>query len=297
MRKINQTMRKLAKAETKQARCTALLNLSTQLLSMIGYIIILIMLVSSLLTGEISNGAFAAVFGSIGQMFTIMRELVVQYIGHMAERLGKAQNFVRFPNLPERGGKDFVSDPNCGIVAQNISFTYPNAEHSSVDDVTLTIHPGEMIAIVGENRAGKSTLVRLLLGLYKPTSGTFTFCGVDSASTNAKSLFRPTSDVFQKFQKYQMTLKGNVSISDDAKGKHAVNDEITNGTLSVDQDDITVVLRKANIDEKSSSFPDGLDTMLSREFERVDLSGGEWQRVAIARGLYRDCLRRTDRCH
>ncbi|MDR0963810.1 MAG: ABC transporter ATP-binding protein/permease [Clostridium sp.] len=288
MKKIFQSMSRLSKAETKQARHTALLDLSTQLLSMIGYVIILIMLVSSLLSGEISIGAFAAVFGSIGQMFAIMRELVVQHIGHMAERLGKAQNFVRFLELPERGGKVAISDPSKGIIAKNISFTYPNAEHTSVDDVTLTIYHGETIAIVGENGAGKSTLVRLLLGLYKPTSGTITFCGMDSASANAKSLFRPTSGVFQKFQKYQMTLGENVKISDDAKGNHAVNDEITNGILSAEQDDITAVLRKANIDEKSSSFPDGLDTMLSREFEGVDLSGGEWQRVAIARGLYRE---------
>jgi ATP-binding cassette subfamily B protein len=270
IKRLTDAMSRLAKAETKQARHTALLDFTTQMLSAVGYIVILVLLVSALLSGEISIGAFAAVFGSIDLMFSIMHEMITGHIGNMASGLGKARNFIRFLDLPERGGTDAVPDVSCGITMENVSFAYPNTEHNSVDGVSLTIKAGETVAIVGKNGAGKSTLVRLLLGLYKPSGGTVKLCGMDTADTNAKSLFGVTSAVFQKFRKYQMTLKENVNISD-----------------SGNSDDITDALIRADVDAKSASFPDGADTMLSREFEGVDLSGGEWQRVAIARGLYR----------
>ncbi len=82
------------------------------------------------------------------------------------------------------------------------------------------------------------------------------------------------SGVFQKFQKYQMTLRENVMISD-------LDTEREDGTL-------LETLKKADVDIESQSYPDGLETMLSREFDGVDLSGGQWQRVSIARGINRD---------
>ncbi len=76
------------------------------------------------------------------------------------------------------------------------------------------------------------------------------------------------------FQKYQMTLRENVMISN-------LDTEREDGTL-------LETLKKADVDIESQSYPDGLETMLSREFDGVDLSGGQWQRVSIARGINRD---------
>jgi ATP-binding cassette subfamily B protein len=286
IKRIFTAMKRLSKAETKQARRTCFLDLTTQLISAGGYIVILVMLVSALLSGEISIGAFAAVFGSVEMMFGLMYEMIISHIGNMAAGLGKARNFIRFLDLPERGGVDSVPDKSVGIVAENVTFAYPNADRNSVDGVTLTINAGETVAIVGENGAGKSTLVRLLLGLYKPSGGTVTLCGMDTGTTNAKSLFSKTSAVFQKFQKYQMTLKENVSISGngDSGGSGNSGDSGNSGGSG----GITGALSRADVDPDGASFPNGIDTMLSREFDGVDLSGGEWQRVAIARGLYRN---------
>jgi ATP-binding cassette subfamily B protein len=224
---------------------------------------------TSLLGGEITVGAFAAVFGSISLMFGIMNE-AFSHMGEMAKNYGAAQNFVRFMELPERGGVKMAADNSRGIVMENVSFTYPGAAAKSIDGVSLTIQPGEMIAIVGENGAGKSTLVRLLTGMYKPTEGRVIARGLDTAAADGPSLFSGLTGVFQKYQRYLMTLGENVTISQPGSGEPADR-----------------ALADAGVEVAPDTFPDGLDTMLSREFDGVDLSGGQWQRIAIGRGLYR----------
>lgn len=228
------------------------------------------MLVKALLLGEISVGAFAAVFGSIDMLFRLMEQMIAYHIGNMASNLGKAHNFIRFMELPERGGVEGIPNFNEGIVVENVSFTYPNANHKSVDDVSISIRAGETVAIVGKNGAGKTTLVRLMMGLYKPSEGIIKLNGLDTSQINNKSLFCGVSGVFQKYQRYQMTLHENVKISD-----------MTN------TNEVNAVVEQAGVEVNDGSFPDGYSTMLSREFDGVDLSGGQWQRIAIARGLYR----------
>jgi ATP-binding cassette subfamily B protein len=173
-------------------------------------------------------------------------------------------------DLPERGGTAQAADSARGIVMENVSFTYPNATSPSVDNVSLAIKPGETIAVVGENGAGKSTLVRLLIGMYKPSAGRVLVRGVDTLTADAASLFTGLSGVFQKYMRYLITLGENVTISQMGK-TDAVETALSDAGVAVDKE----------------TFPDGLDTMLSREFDGVDLSGGQWQRIAIARGLYR----------
>ena len=292
LRLFTDTMRRLSKAEWEANRKTNLINLAMNLLTLAGHGGIIYLLFDALLKGEISVGAFAAVYGAVGMLFTIMEEIVKRHIGEIAASLGKAHNFIRFMELPERGGTPCERKPQAGIIAENASFRYPNTEKDSVTDINLHIKNKETIAIVGENGAGKTTLARLLTGIYKPTSGKVFVFGMDTASTEAALLFKNVSGVFQKYQKYQMTLRDNIRISDfDNKAE------------------IDSSLSQAGVDVNSGSFPQGHDTMLSREFESVDLdsprerafkslpyrantkgvelSGGEWQRVAIARGLYR----------
>jgi len=270
LKRLIKSMKKLGAAEWAASKKTNLLEIGISIISALGYAGVLYMLVTALMSGEITVGAFAAVFGSIGFMFNLMQEMINMHIGRMASDMGKAHNFIRFMEMPERGGANAEPEFDKGIVAENISFTYPNSENKSVDGVSLEIKAGETVAIVGENGAGKTTLVRLLMGLYIPVEGKVILNGMDTSVVNNQSLFKGMSGVFQKFQRYQMTLKENVEISQ-----------------SDNKTDINTAAEQAGVDINGSSFPDGSRTMLSREFEGVDLSGGEWQRVAIARGLYR----------
>ena len=206
-------MKQLSKAELRANRKTNLLNLGLSLLSTAGYAGILYMLVTALLAGEISVGAFAAVYGSIDMMFGWMENLMQNQIGRVAADMGFAHNFMRFLDLPERHGSDKITpDASKGIIAENVTFTYPLADKKSIENVSIAIAPNETVAIIGENGAGKSTLVRLLIGLYTPDEGRVLFGGLDTKETKMTALFNGLTGVFQRFMTYQMTLKENVQI-------------------------------------------------------------------------------------
>jgi ATP-binding cassette subfamily B protein len=226
----------------------------------------------ALMKREISVGAFAAVFSSVGMMFGILEEIFNRFRGQITNNLGKINNFINLLDMPERGGREAEPDFTKGIVLKNVSFAYPHTEQKAADNVSLEIKPGETVALVGENGSGKTTLVKLLLGLYRPQSGSVTIGGCDANDTAEAFLFSKTSAVFQWFYIYPaLNLRENVTISDYAYGADAVP-----------------VLEAADVCyTDTSTFPDGLETMMSREFDGTEISGGQQQRVATARGLYR----------
>ncbi len=258
--------RKSSAAERK----TALWELVMKLMTLGGYVGILFLLIDALIKSEITVGAFAAVFAEIGMMFGIMEEVVTMHIGNLSKSLGAIANFTECLATPDRTGEAATLPDKPEITLSDAHFRYPGAEKEAVRGVSLTVRAGETLAVVGENGAGKTTLVRLLTGLYLPTSGAAAIAGRDMASVDMPSLFSRTSAVFQKYMRYRMTLRDNVRVSD------------------VDSEDaLAPSLEKADLHLPDESFPEGEDTMLSREFDGVDLSGGQWQRVAIARGFYR----------
>ncbi|MCL2772559.1 MAG: ABC transporter ATP-binding protein/permease [Oscillospiraceae bacterium] len=259
-------------ATWKANKRSSLIDFGFNTLSLLGYGGILFLLVKYLLAGEISVGAFAAVFNSIGMLFGVMNEMISQHLGNLANNFGLIRNFLRFLDIPTDKRPDTDIDKKDGIIIENVAFRYPNAEKDSLKNINLTVKPGETIAIVGENGAGKTTLVKLLTGLYKPTEGIVTIGKTSVDNISYRALFRNVSGVFQKYQRYALNLKENIQVAD-FSSQNSVEENLEKNNIDKDNKDI---------------FPDGLDTMLSREFDGVDLSGGQWQRVAISRGFYRD---------
>ena len=265
---FSDTMKLLTRKIWQAERKTALLQLSLNAVSFAGMAAASYLLFTATMTGEITVGAFAAVFNALGMVFGIMQEIINWHLGNVNKNLGKVVNFIRMLDMPERTGADGTPDFTKGVAAENVSFTYPGRDAPAVNGVSLTIADGETVAIVGENGAGKSTLVRLLTGIYRPSEGRVTVGGLDTAETAPASVYRGISGVFQRYQKYKMTLEENVTISDaETAGPERLN----------------TALQEADFSDESVS----MDTMLSPEFDGIDLSGGQWQRVAIARGLYR----------
>ena len=248
---------------------SAMIDLSMSVLTVLGYLGILYLLFTNLRVGIISVGAFAAVFGGITNLIDLMEEIIFG-TDDILKNMGKVSFLIKFFELPEKTGGEKEIDWTGDIEFEKVNFKYPNATKKSLNDLTLTIKAGETIAIVGENGSGKTTLAKVLMGIYEPTSGGITVGGVEVKDVDLDSRFKGISAVFQDFQRYQLTLKENIELAD------------IHATGSIDE-----VMKQAGVLLDGESYPNGIETMLSREFEGVDISGGQWQRVAIARGLYR----------
>src|SRR5699024_3906488 len=115
-------------------------------ITLAGYFGVLYLLFTALLGGDISVGAFAAVFASIDSMFNIMEEFMAQHIGNMAKNLGTVRNLLRFLDLPERKGKDVTINSGNGVVLNHVSFRYPGANTNALSDVSLDVKRNETIA-------------------------------------------------------------------------------------------------------------------------------------------------------
>lgn len=155
---------------------------------------------------------------------------------------------------------------------EGVSFRYPGSDRFVLKDIHLTLHPGERIALVGENGAGKSTLVRLLLGLYRPTEGRILVGGRDMADLPREYLHERMAAVFQDFVQYLFPVYDNIAMGRLGRATEA---------------DVRAAAELAGVAEYIESLPDGYYTQLGREMDGVDLSGGQWQKLAIARALVR----------
>jgi len=162
-----------------------------------------------------------------------------------------------------------------GIVFDNVSFKYPGSPENAVQEFNLTINSGELIALVGENGAGKSTIVRLLLRFYDVDEGSIIIGGVDIKKTDPEELRNRIGVLFQDYANYELTVRENVTMG-------RPNAEVLD-------DRVLESLRDARSEWLVKKMPNGLDSKVGRLFEGGhDLSGGEWQRLALARIMYRD---------
>lgn len=247
-----------------------MITIGLDILTVSGYGVIIWMLFISVMTHEISIGAFAAVLTSLGDLFRFMNKMISERLGWATENVGNVENFLDFIEEADKKKRD-IDRPDAGdYVLKNVSFQYPMSKEKALDNVNLIIPGNEIVAVVGENGSGKTTLARIIMGLYEPTEGQ-TLYGKNKITDYS---FQGVSAVFQRYCKYNMTLKKNITISS-AQKKTADNH-------------IIELCKTCGIEVSNITDGQGLDTMLGREFEGTEISGGQWQRVAIARGIYRD---------
>ncbi|MFQ9984500.1 MAG: ABC transporter ATP-binding protein [Lachnospiraceae bacterium] len=255
----------LMRAQLKKS----VVNLLMDSITVIGYGVILFMIFVFVLRQEITVGAFAAVLASIGRLFSFMSEVISERIGWASEHVAAAENFMSFvaDHNDQSSGQVFCGQAD--ITLQGVEFKYPQSEKFALKNLDFTIRKGQTLAIVGENGSGKTTLCRLLLGLYTPTKGQILIGDIPARDVSDENW----SAIYQDYCRYKMTLKNNIAIS--------------NTQQSADDAKIEEICEKAGIVFNHETLPNGIETMLGREFDGAELSGGQWQRVAIARGIYR----------
>ena len=177
------------------------------------------------------------------------------------------------------GGDPLPDDPR-EIRFENVTFAYPSDHpgdadrRPALDDVTLTLPLGRIVALVGENGSGKTTLVKLLAGLYQPDRGRILWDGVDAARADRQRLAERIAMVAQDFKRWPFTAKVNVAVG---RSSAPLTDERLAASVT-----------EAGAEEVVEDLPRGLDTLLARNFSGGhELSGGQWQRLGIARAAYR----------
>lgn len=232
---------------------------------------VVVALVVAASRGTVTTGAIVA-YLYIAQSYSLQ----ISQLGWRAR--GVMEFFARLRYVPEflslhpteLSGVAAPSPMHSGIEFRGVGFVYPGSDDAAVDAVDLHIRPGESIALVGENGAGKTTFAKLLLGLYRPTSGTVAVDGIDLSDIDPASWRRSVGAVFQDFVRYSVSARDNI------------------GFGWVERlDDSAALIQAAAMSGAAAfveSLPNGYDTLLGKEFEGgVDLSRGQWQALAIAR--------------
>lgn len=254
-----------------------------------GYYGAYVWIISRAVAGQISLGDLTFLAGSFRQVRGSLESILLQFSGLTQEALylqdlfdyfaikpniNSPQNPLLFPQPVKQDG----SSPR--FVFENVGFQYANAAANGSDrwairNLSFTLVPGEKLALVGENGAGKTTLVKLLARLYEPTEGRILLDGRDLRDYDLADLRRNVGVIFQDYVRFKMSAGVNIAVGD-------IN-ERTN------QPRIETSAQRSLADSVIAKLPGGYDQQLGRSFNKgAELSGGEWQKVALARAYMRD---------
>jgi ATP-binding cassette, subfamily B, bacterial len=196
--------------------------------------------------------------------------MLLPIIARGTESVRSVAEVLQDPDLEFNEGKKRVTSTAGGMRLENVEYRYDAAEAPALADIDLEITPGETIAFVGSSGSGKSTMLNLVLGFLRPSSGRVLLDGVDMEQLDLRSFRRFVSVVPQESVLFEGSIRDNV----------------TYGLGTVDDERVTAALLDANALEIVASQPQGWDTVVGERGAR--LSGGQRQRIAIARALVRD---------
>lgn len=234
----------------------------------------------SVLRGTLGIGLFSLVFQQTRNLAVGTQGLLDMY-SSMTMRIQFLEKYFEFieyqPHIVQ--SKDFtllpISPSPPVIEFKNVSFRYPNSKRDIFRNFNLKIKSGEKIAIVGENGAGKTTIIKLLLRFYDVSEGEILLNGINIKNIKLEDWHLRIGALFQDFIKYQFTIKENVYFGDLTKFKQ--------------KDEIIKALLMSGASDYLKNMSKGMDQVVGKMFEGgVDLSGGEWQKLALARAFFRN---------
>lgn len=264
-RKIRQLIIKRQKGITKR---TIFFRLVICVIKIVYLGFVIVFLGNRLIAHLITIGTFISIVTSVEKMYAILNtaSYSLSTLGARTYDISYYRQFLKFAQ--KSSGVGVLKSTNYDIEFKNVHFSYPGIDEEVLKGISFKIEHGQCTALVGVNGAGKSTIIKLLCGLYKPTAGEILIGGMDISDLTESELNKVCTVVFQDFGKYELTLRENVAL----------------GNVSLMQDD-----EKLRMALKTANFCEGdiaLDQKLGHLFENGrELSGGQWQKVAIARTL------------
>jgi len=247
------------------------------------YYLAYVAILRSAIAGAITIGSLTFLAASFARGRDLLRR-VIGLVSNTAEQALYLRDLFSFletrPTIVSRKGASPVRLISSGFAFENVGFRYPGTERWVVRNLDLALRPRESVALVGENGAGKTTVVKLLARLYDPTEGRITLDGIDLRDYDLASLHSSLGVIFQDFVRYDMTAYENIAVArvDLLNGGRQQGDHLVHAAAQRSLASLVV-----------SRLPNGYEQMLGRRFANgVNLSGGEWQKVALARAYLRN---------
>ena len=235
-------------------------------------------LIGLLLAGKLTVGEFVFYFGLTGSIAGFLQGIIgsVAKLNTRAEKIGYYRDFYNYPNRFNHGAGCPLPTGAVTIELKDVHYRYDGAEHDTINGLNLTITGGESLALVGMNGAGKTTLIKLICGLYAPTSGEILVNGKHIHDYNIEEYYSMISAVFQDIKPIAFSMFEFVASVD-----------LTRPTA---REDAVATMKLAGIYEKIEALPNGIDTHLMKGIhdDSVDLSGGEMQKLVLARAIYKN---------
>ncbi len=276
--KFREIKRKRYKAQKSNAKMWFIASVLGNILWAVSQCAVYAWLIYAVVRGEMTIGNFSLYLASALTLYQYVSQLL-NGVGALLARSREVDDFRSFLDFKDSGdnetGKPVPELSEYAFEFRNVSFKYPKAENYALKNLSITLNAGERLAVVGLNGAGKSTFIKLLLRLYEPTEGEILLNGVNIKEYDKRSYFRIFSPVFQNVELFAFPLAENVSMKAPDKTDKALAEKC---------------LLDSGFEQKLAELPAGVDTEILKVIhdDGVDLSGGEKQKLALARALYKN---------
>ncbi len=271
LKKLHDCMKAAQDERTRSNKKIAKISLILDIGLLLEYAAIVSLMLILMMQGILSAGGFVAIFKAVDEIFDMLENLLGGRLGDFAQHYGKINCFFDFmyweTSQESKIRYETLDVQDGGLIRlSKVSYQYPTSGQITLRNIDFTIRKGETIALVGENGSGKSTLAKLLTGMLSPTEGTIIY---DESLRDRKNKM---SAVFQNYNRYPFSVKDSICFNDNF----------------VDEGVLEQAVHVAGLAMRIAGMEEGLQTQLMVEFGGVDLSGGEWQKLAIARALYKE---------
>lgn len=256
-----------------KGKYTGVTNINLQLQIVIVYAYLCYKVIYS----GLSIGNFTMYAGAAASFTATVSIFISEFvdIGNQCRNLQLYRDFEARVSVNDRTGETIGKIKNYDIEFRNVYFKYPRSKDYTLKNISIKIHSGEKLSVVGRNGAGKTTFIKLLTRLYEPTEGEILLGGKNIKEYDYKEYVKLLSVVFQDFKLFALTIKENLTLNDSERVKCK---------------EIIEILEQSGLEEDLKKLPKGIETSVYKYFDKegIEFSGGQSQKLAIARALYKD---------